>query len=723
MERLFYTILVAMLGLGQMTVVPSSHGHRADPLASPTQNEEAAALPSAQNTDDVDEPSTLFIPANLFMLPPKIRHVAISPDGKYISFAVRTRDTTVADIARLQKRARTKKQTQDWVSQVIPSDELRIISLETGELYEAVPFENRSIAGAQWASPDHLLVTFTLPFTYNGSRFVWTVTGYRTLSMNVRTKEAVTLFQDKRRVRTNLQNSLALVHKLPGDPEHVMMQIEVNDRLDLYRVNIVTGDSERIGRGRIGTTRWITRPDGTPLFRLDFNRRETELFTFLSRDDGKWEKIAETPVRQDRKTSVSFQPLGYRDGKIYILNREETENFVTIKTFDPLTQTLSPSTLIADDVDLSGGLIDTTTGELLGGYFYNDYLELRFFDDTRNEALQILKSHFGNGVNIILEDVSESRDAMLIAVSGPDTPLSYYLFTPKTRALEKLFQARSTVPEEELSPTKAIQYTARDGTKLRGYLTSPRHSNGPAPLIVFPHGGPSARDFIEFDPLVQFLAHRGYAVFQPQFRGSSGFGKAFNEAGFKQWGALIQDDIHDGVSAVKKLPTVDGDRVCIAGGSFGGYAALANVIRYPATYKCAMSFAGVFNLPKLLKFVRREDGAQSSVYKYVRKSIGDPSKDEIMLRRQSPALNAALVPVPVLLIHGENDRVTPASQSEEMATALEAAGQPHTLKIVENEGHGFIVLSNQAALAEALADFSDVHLLGKDPGVLPPSVE
>jgi dipeptidyl aminopeptidase/acylaminoacyl peptidase len=226
-------------------------------------------------------------------------------------------------------------------------------------------------------------------------------------------------------------------------------------------------------------------------------------------------------------------------------------------------------------------------------------------------------------------------------------------------------------------PTGAVvKWKFRDGLDLSGYLIRPPGADKATkmPLVVMPHGGPELRSRLEFDSWTQSLATQGYAVFQPNFRGSDGFGKAFKESGWGEWGGKMQDDITDGLDALIAEGSIDPARVCIVGASYGGYAALMGAAKTPDKYRCAISVAGISDLGALVGWLRSGWADESEGYQHILKMIGNPKKDAARLAATSPALQASAVKVPVLLIHGEDDGVTPASQSERMKKALDKAG-------------------------------------------------
>jgi dipeptidyl aminopeptidase/acylaminoacyl peptidase len=238
-----------------------------------------------------------------------------------------------------------------------------------------------------------------------------------------------------------------------------------------------------------------------------------------------------------------------------------------------------------------------------------------------------------------------------------------------------------------LGEVKEISYKARDGASIPGYLTMPAaKSSGAIPLVVLPHGGPQERDYLEFNWLTQFIASRGYAVLQPQFRGSTGFGDAFREAGYRQWGGLMQDDVTDGVRFLIEQGIADPHRICIVGASYGGYAALAGAAFTPELYSCAVSISGVSDLPALLREeVPIYEGTISNSMSEWKMRIGGPNDSN--LAAKSPINSVKAIKVPILIVYGTADSVVPNAQSEKMVAALKAAGKSVSVAILAGEDH------------------------------------
>ena len=315
-----------------------------------------------------------------------------------------------------------------------------------------------------------------------------------------------------------------------------------------------------------------------------------------------------------------------------------------------------------------------------------------------------LVKYFHGSRSVMPREVTGDRRWWLLNVSGPDEPGAYYLFDAQTAHISHLAERFPRLPTDRLAERSAYAYTARDGVNIPAYLSRPRFAGpGPLPLIVMPHGGPEARDDLNFDTWSQILATRGYLVLQPNFRGSSGYGERFQAAGYRQWGGVMADDITDGVRQLIASKQVDPTRICIFGASYGGYAALYAGAKHPELYKCVVSWAGVSDLPRVLDFENDAYGRDSLVYRNDRKIIGDPGKDLAAMRAASPKTYAPTYQPPVLLIHGEADWNVHVEQSQVMYGALKSAGHKATLLVYKDEGHPEWEPANQKdAFAEVI---------------------
>ena len=258
---------------------------------------------------------------------------------------------------------------------------------------------------------------------------------------------------------------------------------------------------------------------------------------------------------------------------------------------------------------------------------------------------------------------------------------------------------------------KPIVYTSRDGLTIHGYLTLPKGIEAKKiPVVVNPHGGPWARDGWYFNPEVQFLANRGYAVLQMNFRGSTGYGKKFWEASFKEWGKKMQDDITDGVEYLKKEGIADPKRIAIYGGSYGGYATLAGVTFTPDLYACAVDYVGVANL---FTFMNTIPPYWKPYLDQFYEMVGDPKKDSLLFAEASPVLHADKIKVPLFIAQGANDPRVNKAESDQVVAALKLRGIDVEYMVKDNEGHGFRNQNNRFDFYSAMEKFFDNHLKSK----------
>lgn len=306
-------------------------------------------------------------------------------------------------------------------------------------------------------------------------------------------------------------------------------------------------------------------------------------------------------------------------------------------------------------------------------------------------------------------DESQDHGHALVRVAAPTHPPMTYLIDFATHQASIVSEEYPQLAGVALGEAAWIDYKARDGTSIRAIRTLPPGSSGKnLPLVVLPHGGPQARDEYGFDWLAQFLATRGYAVLQPQFRGSTGFGQAFEEAGHHQWGGLMQDDVTDGVKAMIDEGVADPHRVCIVGASYGGYAALAGAAFTPDLYACAASIGGVSDLPGMLAYEDSQQGEKSDAVAYWKEDIGGAHDAAVVAR--SPARAAAAVNAPILLIHGVDDSVVPITQSELMNRALTSAGKKSVFVKLPNEDHWLSRAETRVRVLKELETFLAANL-------------
>lgn len=317
------------------------------------------------------------------------------------------------------------------------------------------------------------------------------------------------------------------------------------------------------------------------------------------------------------------------------------------------------------------------------------------------------------GRDVRLSGWSKDRTRYIVRVTAPDLPATWYLYDRARKELSPVGEEYPELKDKALGQSRWLTYKARDGLEIPAYLTLPAGAaadSGKHPLIVLPHGGPAARDTFDFDWWAQFLATRGYAVLQPQFRGSAGFGDDFEAAGALEWGAKVQTDLLDGVARLAADGVVDPARVCIVGASFGGYSALAGATLHPEAYRCAISVNGVSDLPQMLSETVTAYGNESESFRYWRRQMGNTYTDPTALTSVSPARQVTKDTPPVLLIWGERDTTVAPAQSERMRAAMAAARRPVESVMLEKDDHYLSSSASRTRMLEATEQFLAKHL-------------
>lgn len=492
-----------------------------------------------------------------------------------------------------------------------------------------------------------------------------------------------------------------IVDIMEEDPDWVLVARSV-DSAYLSRLNVNDGRVRTVATAPLRFGSFLVDHDGQ--LRYAIGTEESNETVTLRREGDSWTEIHRAPMG-----GASNRPMGFDPDNLLVYTRiSEDGEPASVHALDAETEEL---TLLSgnDNVEPNTYLYSSDGKELLAVRYLDGIPVTDFINTSHPEVLTYagLMNAFPDHA-VSFAGISRDGRYVLAYVYSDVDPGSYYMFDRQTNQAKFLLAARSWIKPEQMSPMQPISFTARDGTQVHGYITIPRNSDGKnLPLILHPHGGPHGpRDNWGFNSAVQFLANRGYAVLQVNFRGSGGYGNAFERMGYRNWGTTMIDDMTDGVEWAVREGIVDPDRICTFGASYGGYAALQSIVREPERYRCTIGYVGVYSLPLMFRdgdIPRHESGRN-----YLRRVLPDSLAEQ---QAQSAAFNVDRINVPVMLVHGERDERVPMSQYRALKRALEEAGKPPEVEVLErNEGHGFQELENNVRLFNAVEAFLDKHI-------------
>ncbi len=475
---------------------------------------------------------------------------------------------------------------------------------------------------------------------------------------------------------------------LTRDPDHVLLVVEGFDGLSLFYTDVNTGRGVLVEKPRPQTLGWWLDVNGNAALRTEYSNGTIRVLKREGPTD--WKKVLSYRHRDaDERPEFEFVGPSDQAGKYYVLARPPGRDRRGLYLYDVEKEEFGEPLFEHAQYDLSSARI-ARDGTRVRAYCYVADVGICEFPNSKlNAHLKGIRKFFKETANVAIHDATDDDSTILLYVEGPSDPPSYYYYRIAQSRIEPVGMERERMAGRPMPTATAMRWKSTDGREFSGYLTRPPGAAiaTKMPLVVMPHGGPEARDQLTFDRWVQFLAGRGYAIFQPNFRGSEGFGLAFTEGGYGEWGRKMQDDITTGVDALIADGSVDPTRVCIMGASYGGYAALAGAALTPDKYRCAISVAGISDLPTMIAYKHLGWETGSEAYQNLLRRIGDPGKDEARLIAVSPARLAHQIKAPILLIHGERDGIVPISQSERMKKALDKAGRTSQFVRVYDEGH------------------------------------
>jgi dipeptidyl aminopeptidase/acylaminoacyl peptidase len=603
------------------------------------------------------------IPLEDFFKNPDKAGYQLSPDGKYYAYT-----------------APYMRRMNVFVQEIGKDSAIRLTS-DTA----------RSIMGYFWGNNNRILFLKDTGGDENFKLFGVNVDGSNLIGLT-----------DFPKVRTEI------IDDLPEIDEYVIVGLNkrVPEVFDPYRLNINTGELTILAENPGNIQSWITDHDGNLRMATAIVDGVNTSLLFRETEKDEFKTVLTTSFKE----TLAPQFFTFDNKNIYAssnLGRDKT----AIVEFDPRTGKEVKVLYENADYDVDALFYSKARKVITAARYTSWKRERFFFDKTFEEMVGKMKKEFGESEFGFVSN-NKAEDMYIVSTFSDKTMGSYYLYDVKADKIDKIADISPWLDEKEMASQLPIEYKSRDGLTIHGYLTLPKgytmENAKNLPVVVNPHGGPWYRDSWGFNPEIQFLANRGYAVFQMNFRGSTGYGRKFWEASFKQWGKTMQDDITDGVNWLIDKGIADKTRIAIYGGSYGGYATLAGIAYTPDLYAAAVDYVGVSNL---FTFMQTIPPYWKPMLDMMYEMVGDPVKDSVLMREASPVYHVDKIKTPLFVAQGANDPRVNKAESDQMVDALKKRGIEVEYMVKDNEGHGFYNEENQFDFYRSMEKFLNAHLM------------
>ncbi len=548
----------------------------------------------------------------------------------------------------------------------------------------------RSISGYFWGNNNRILFLKDTGGDENFKLFGVNVDGSNLIGLT-----------DFPKVRTEV------IDDLPEIDEFVIVGLNkrVPEVFDPYRLNINTGELTLLAENPGNIQSWITDHDGKLRLATAIVDGVNTALLFRETEKDEFKTVLTTSFKE----MLAPQFFTFDNKNIYASSNLGRDKAAIVE-FDPRIGKEVKVLYENADYDVDA-LFFSKARKVLTAARYTSWKRERYFFDKEFEVLVgKMKKEFGD-MEFGFNSNTKAEDKYIVSTYSDKTMGSYYLYDVKTEKLDKIADVSPWLDEKEMANQLPIEYKSRDGLTINGYLTLPKgysmETAKSLPVVVNPHGGPWYRDQWGFNPEIQFLANRGYAVFQMNFRGSTGYGRKFWESSFKQWGKTMQDDITDGVNWLVSEGIADSTRIAIYGGSYGGYATLAGIAFTPDLYAAAVDYVGVSNL---FTFMKTIPPYWKPMMDMMYEMVGDPVKDSVLMREASPVFHVDKIKTPLFVAQGANDPRVNKAESDQMVDALKKRGIQVEYMVKDNEGHGFHNEENQFDFYRSMEKFLGTHL-------------
>ncbi|MEM6398137.1 MAG: alpha/beta fold hydrolase [Bacteroidota bacterium] len=617
-----------------------------------------------------------LIDREVFFGDPEITGAQLSPDGKYISF--------------IKPHLETRNV---WVKErSAPFEDAKPVTANT----------DRPIAGYFW-SQDGQYILFVKDQGGDENYNIYAVDPQGKVPSGETVPEARNL--------TDREGVRALIFAVPEkDPD--LMYVGINDRdpawHDLYSLKISTGELTLVRENTNRFTGWIF--DNNDELRLATRSADNGDTEVLRVDDDGFTKIYSCDVLE------TCAPIRFhKDNERFYMqsNKGADQDLIALFLMDPQTENVE---MVESDpkkrVDFGNAFFSDVTDELVGTSYTGDRRRRYWRNKDFERAYNFLQREF-KGKTIGFGSSTKDENFWLISAYSDTDPGATYLFDRKNMKVDFQYRGRPNMPIDDLAPMQSVTYKSSDGMEIPAYLTLPKGVEAKnLPTVIFPHGGPWARDYWGYNSYHQFLANRGYAVLSPNFRGSTGYGKAFLDAGNGEWGQLMQDDLTEGANYLIKEGIADPDRIGIMGGSYGGYATLAGVTFTPDVYAMGISIVGPSSLETLLNSIPAYWEPIKKLF-YIRMADPNTEEGQAQMKRQSPLFHADKIKTPLMVVQGANDPRVKQAESDQIVVAMRELGLPVEYLVAVDEGHGFAKPVNNMAFLAAAEEFMAEHLGGR----------
>ena len=580
-----------------------------------------------------------------------------------------------------------------------------------GKIIKQVGIESIKARSVSFYDDDHVILNVSETTTTRGFRGEYEFSG--AYAINIETGKTSQLLRNTKDLFPAQSGLGRIVGRAKKDGE-ALMPAYIGSAYsppsnNLMKVNLKTGRGRTLQRGNRDTIDWFTDGKGGALVRETYSNDKNR-YRVEHRVSGKWKTIYE-------RKNVDIPPLSIHgvlpdmSGLVFVRAAEDNDSFDQLMKLGFDGEITGP---ILEKAEKEIDAIYTDVNRVIVGVRYSGNIpEYDFIDKDLTISIEQITAKLPNAT-VYLDSWSDDRSHVLYRVYEPSIGDIWLIHDVTADSLGMVANNRSDIPASALGTISSIEYKARDGLTIPAIVTLPHgvyvEDQNNLPLIVMPHGGPSAYDRLDFDWMAQFFASRGYVVLQPNFRGSTGFGSDFLNAGRGEWGGKMQDDVTDGVEALASAGVIDKDRVCIVGASYGGYAALAGAVYTPNLYKCVIAIAPVSDLQLMLSNTKRDRGRTHWVLDYWEGLMADGDASRDKLKAISPANFAENVTAPILLLHGDDDTVVPIAQSRKMERALKREGREVKFVRLKGEDHWLSVAETRMQLLIEMDAFVAEHL-------------